>query len=58
MLGYYGLWGELPRILGDHLYNAVIPRAVANEDSTRPYWPGSPYAVSYTHLDVYKRQVA
>ena len=21
-----------------------------------PYLPGSPYSVSYTHLDVYKRQ--
>jgi beta-mannosidase len=43
MLAYYGLWGELPRVLGSHLYDEVLPRAVADEDPTRPYWPGSPY---------------
>jgi beta-mannosidase len=43
MLAYYGLWGELTRVLGDRLYDEVLPRAVAEEDPTRPYWPGSPY---------------
>jgi beta-mannosidase len=43
MLAYYGLWGSLPRVLGDHLYDEVLARAVADEDPTRPYWPGSPF---------------
>ncbi len=38
-----GWWGPLPRCRGDRLYDDVLPRAVAEEDPGRPYWPGSPY---------------
>jgi beta-mannosidase len=28
---------------GRALFSSVLPRAVAEEDGSRPYWPGSPY---------------
>ncbi len=32
-----------PRLLGDHLYQEVLPAVLAAEDPHTPYWPGSPY---------------
>ena len=32
-----------PRLLGEHLYNEVLPAVVAAEDPQTPYWPGSPW---------------
>jgi beta-mannosidase len=34
--------GALPPLDGAHLYNEVMPKAVAELDPTTPYWPGSP----------------
>ncbi|HYD10611.1 MAG TPA: hypothetical protein VEA78_10945, partial [Acidimicrobiales bacterium] len=42
-LGGLGAWGQLPRILGERLYDVVLPAAVADEDPGRPYWPSSPW---------------
>lgn len=41
-LGRLGVWGAVPRVLGDVLYDEVLPAAVADLDASRPYWPGSP----------------
>ena len=32
-----------PRLLGEHLYDTVLPEVVAQEDPQTPYWPGSPF---------------
>ena len=46
----YGDWGWQPAIGGRPwglgYYLDVLPRAVAETDPTRPYWPGSPYSGS------------
>ena len=45
-LGLMGAWGRVERVLGDRLYDEVLPNAVADLDPTRPYWPGSPFGGS------------
>lgn len=42
---YHDDWKEIkgPRLLGEHLYNEVLPAVVAAEDPKTPYWPGSPF---------------
>lgn len=42
-LARLGAWGSVPRVLGDRLYDEVLPKVVAELDPTRPYWPGSPW---------------
>ena len=48
--GYFD-WGWEPRIgdrtWGKGYYLDILPRAVAETDPTRPYWPGSPYSGSF-----------
>jgi len=41
-LALRGEWGELPRLLGERLYDETLPAVVAEEDPGTPYWPGSP----------------
>lgn len=31
------------------LYHLVIPKILANEDPSRPYWPSSPYSLDHRH---------
>jgi len=33
------------RLLGEHLYDEILPQVVAQEDPSTPYWPGSPSGV-------------
>lgn len=37
-------WGgvEAPRLLGEHLYETILPEIVRQEDPGTPYWPSSP----------------
>ncbi|HLH80273.1 MAG TPA: glycoside hydrolase family 2 protein [Chthonomonas sp.] len=41
--GWVGKSNLPARLLGEKLYEEILPRVVAEEDSGRPYWPGSPY---------------
>ncbi len=42
---YQGNWTGTrpPRLLGEHLYDTILPDVVAAEDPKTPYWPGSPF---------------
>ncbi len=41
---YHDGWSPRPpRLLGEHLYNEILPALVAAEDPKTPYWPGSPF---------------
>ncbi|MDR3710622.1 MAG: hypothetical protein P4L33_20165 [Capsulimonadaceae bacterium] len=42
---HFDKWVKPPmsRFLGEHLYEEIYPKAVADEDPGRAYWPGSPY---------------
>lgn len=42
-LGRLDVWGAVPRVLGERLYDEVLPAVVADLDPSRPYWPGSPW---------------
>ncbi len=41
-LRYMGAYGQVP-MLGERLYDEVLPAVVADEDPDTPYWPGSPW---------------
>jgi beta-mannosidase len=39
-----GAYGKVSsRLVGERLYDSVLPEVVAAEDPGRPYWPGSPF---------------
>ena len=42
-LASFGIYGRHPRVLGDRLYDIVLPAVVAEHDPGRPYWPSSPW---------------
>jgi beta-mannosidase len=46
-LAAMGAFGELPRVLGDRLYDDVLPAVVAEHDPGRPYWPSSPWGSDF-----------
>lgn len=41
--GWVGRENRPSRLLGERLYNEVLPKVLAVEDPDRLYWPGSPY---------------
>jgi beta-mannosidase len=42
-LASFGIYGKNERVLGDRLYDDVLPAVVAKHDPSRPYWPSSPW---------------
>ncbi len=46
-LGAMGAFGGGPRLLGDRLYDDVLPSVVAEHDPGRDYWPGSPWGSDF-----------
>ena len=42
-LHHMGFFGGAPKLLGERLYDEVLPGVVAAEDGGRPYWPSSPW---------------
>jgi beta-mannosidase len=44
---------QTPRLLGEHLYETILPAVVAEEGPSTPYWPSSPYGGTDSNSDDY-----
>ena len=52
---YQGKWSGIqsPRLLGEHLYESILPEVVAAENPQTSYWPSSPYGGTDANSDDY-----
>jgi beta-mannosidase len=52
---FQGKWNDIqsPRLLGEHLYETILPAVVAAENPQTSYWPSSPYGGTDSNSDDY-----